>query len=74
MHVMHDSPQNFTRQGAVIKECPCCAENLEYQKENFTEEENAKERERLEAVEMVCDLLGEDIDGACSMLEDFGLV
>jgi len=74
LHVIHDEPQSFKREGSAIRQCPCCDDNEQYQEENLTEKEKLLEKERLEAVEMVCDLLGDDIDGAAAFLEDFGLV
>ena len=74
MHVLHESPELFRRRGSLILECPCCDENLQYQEENYTEEENKKEKERLENVRLVCELLGDDVDGAAANLEDFGLL
>ncbi len=74
MHVLHEEPQSFTRNGSLIRKCPSCEENLRYREQNCTEKEIAKEKERLSMIEEVCEMLGDDIDGAASYLEDFKLL
>jgi hypothetical protein len=64
-HVLHEEPEEFERKGALITHCPCCKER--------TEPLTEAERERLEDVRMVSELLGDDVDGAAAMLEDLGL-
>ena len=59
--VLHDEPEEFTRQGAAIVHCPACKENGKPPPEL---------REKLLAAREAGDLLGDDVDGYAAMLED----
>jgi len=74
LHVLHEEPEKFKMTGCLILECPCCEENLKYQNEELSDVEKEKIKERCEAVRTVCELLGDDIDGAASYLLSFGLI
>jgi len=65
-HVLHDAPQEFIRKGGVIKKCPACPKEGQ---PNLDE----KTRVKLDAVEELGEILGDDIDGLAASLEDFGL-
>jgi hypothetical protein len=67
-YVLHESPKDFTRIGGVIKHCPSCPKDGT--KPNLDNETKA----RLEIVESLGDVLGDDIDGLAAELEDFGLL
>ena len=64
-HVLHDAPHQFKRSGGVIRHCPCCS-----QKKALTEEEKFK----LESINALGELLGDDIDGLAAEIENFGLI
>ena len=66
--VLHDAPQDFKRNGGVIKHCPSCP------KDGSVPKLDPKERERLEIIESLGEVLGHDIDGFAAELEDFGLI
>ena len=65
-HVLHEEPQEFDREGAQIKGCPCChgrePENL-----------NRRTRNQLRALADAARLFGEDLDGLAAFLEDMQL-
>ena len=65
-HVLHEEPENFDRDGSVIKSCPSC----HGREQDLTE----AQREHLEAVRAIADLMGDDIDGFAATLEDFDLL
>lgn len=73
-HVLHEEPERFNREGSLILGCPCCDANLEYQSENLSEPEKEQLSFRLSCVREVCELLGDDVDGAASYLRDFSLL
>lgn len=64
-YVLHEEPEAFKRSGAAIIHCPACKER----KEPLAKEE----KEKLEAAREVGELLGDDVDGYASELEDLGL-
>ena len=66
-HVLHDSPEDFTRKGGVITHCPGCP------KDGSEPKLDEKTKMKLEAAAEIGELLGDDIDGLAAMLEDFGL-
>ena len=65
-HVLHKEPQEFNREGALIKGGPCChgrePENL-----------NRRTRNQLRALADAARLFGEDLDGWAAFLEDMQL-
>ena len=63
-HVLHEAePEDFDRQGGLIRHCPCCEEN---RRTPLPE----KERSRLAAIAAVAPLFGDDLDGLAAFLED----
>ena len=65
-HVLHEEPENFDRQGALIKSCPCCqGEQVKLSKE---------EKERLAIIQEIAWIFGDDIDGFAAELEDLGVI
>ena len=65
-HVLHDEPEAFERENGVILRCPCCPAG---------EPDLAPiERERLDAIRALGEMLGDDIDGLAGCLEDFDLL
>jgi hypothetical protein len=66
-YVLHDAPDEFERTGGVIKKCPCCPKD----KKPVLDE---KTKMKLEAVEVLGEILGDDIDGLACEIEDLGLV
>lgn len=68
-YVFHEAPRSDFKtvgdSGAIIA-CPNC--------KGKKVDMPAKERERLEEAQLVVELLGDDVDGAAAMLEDFGMV
>ena len=65
-YVRQEEPEGFDRQGSVIKSCPSC-HGREIRMPR-------RQREHLEAVRAVGDLLGDDMDGLAATLEDFDLL
>ena len=61
-HVLHDDPTAFGRDGAAVNSCPCCR----LQTRSFSKED----RERLDAARELGQLLGDDVDGYASELQD----
>ena len=51
----------------AVHHCPCCESNI---RQNGPRTDS---QERRDAVDTITDLLGDDVDGAAAMLEDFGL-
>jgi hypothetical protein len=65
-HVLHEEPEDFERDGCLIRRCPCCAKK---------EPQLSKEqREHLDNVVTLALLHGDDIDGFVIMLEDYNLL
>jgi hypothetical protein len=62
-HVLHDELQEFDREGALIKGCPCCNGR---QPEDF----DYRARRQLRAVAEAARLFGQDLDGFAAFLED----
>jgi hypothetical protein len=67
MHVLHEDPDAFIRTNGVITHCPCC-------KTRKTKKLTPRDQFRTEAATVLGNILGDDIDGLASTLEDFGLV
>ncbi len=65
-HVLHEEPQEFDRESALIKGCPCC-------KGRQPEDLNRRTRDQLRALSQAARLSGEDLDGFASFLEDMQL-
>ena len=65
-HVLHDEPKEFVRTGAIIQSCPHC----KGQKQKLSE----IQKQRLDEISAIAELVGDDIDGFAATLEDFGLV
>ena len=65
-HVLHEEPQEFDREGALIKGCPCC-----HGRE--PEHLNRRTRNQLRALADAARLFGEDLDGLAAFLEDMQL-
>lgn len=63
-YVLHEEPQEFTRNGAAITRCPTCS----YHERNDTKVRSDDDRAVYAAI---ADLLGDDVDGAVGMFEDF---
>lgn len=66
-HVLHESPEDFKRKGGVITYCPSCQYNK-------PEEMSEQQKLKLDAIEMIGDMLGDDIDGLAAEIEDMGLI
>jgi hypothetical protein len=64
--VLHGEPEAFERDGGLIRHCPSCPSG--------TPTLTGKQRERLAAVREVAGLLGADVDGLASALEEFDLL
>lgn len=64
-HVRHEEPDAFERRGGRITHCPACRE--------LGPVRDPELAARLEAAGAVADLLGDDVDGYESFLEDMGL-
>ena len=67
-HILHDAPADFDRIGANIKNCPYCPCSNTEVRPRQTEELG-----RREAMEIIADMMGNDLDGAAAMWEDFEL-
>ncbi len=65
-YVQHEEPEGFIRKGAVITACPFC--------KGRKPQIPAARREKLDAINAVAELLGDDIDGLAATLEDFDLI
>jgi len=65
-HVLHDEPEEFERQGGVILRCPCCSRK--------TVKLSDEERRRLNTIQAIGEVLGDDLDGFAAALEDFDLL
>ena len=69
-HVLHEEPDEFDREGGLIRACPCCHG---VRPEGLPE----KIRESLELAASVAELCGDDVDGAAAMQDDlasFGVI
>jgi len=62
-HVLHEEPQGFEREGALINACPCCHGRQ-------PEDLNRRTRDQLRALAEAARLFEEDIDGFAAFLED----
>ena len=62
-HVLHHEPDEFDRDGGLIRACPCCHGK---KPEGMTEER----RGRLQAVAAAAELLGDDVDGLAAIIDD----
>jgi hypothetical protein len=62
-HVLHEEPEEFDRQGGLIRACPCCHGK---EPEDMTDET----RRRLRAVAEVAEVLGDDVDGLAALIDD----
>lgn len=65
-HVIHDAPEEFNREGGVILCCPCC-QGKKVKLSN-------QERQRLNAIQAIGEVLGDDIDALAAEIEDLGLL
>jgi hypothetical protein len=68
--VLHEEPDEFDREGGLIRACPCCHG---VRPEGLPE----KIRESLELAASVAELCGDDVDGAAAMQDDlasFGII
>ena len=65
-HVLHDEPEEFQREGGVILRCPCCRTK--------PAKLSVEERARLNTIQALGEVLGDDIDGFAAALEDFDLL
>jgi len=66
-YVLHEATNDFERKGGVIKKCPACPKDGSQPK--LSDESKA----RLEIIESLGEVLGDDIDGLAAELEDLGL-
>ncbi len=70
-HVLHEEPEEFDREGGLIRACPCC---------HGVRPEGLPEKicESLELAALVAELCGDDdVDGAAAMQDDlayFGII
>jgi hypothetical protein len=64
--VLHETPADFQRKGALITHCPTCPPG----KPNLP----AATATRLEIIREIARALGDDVDGFAATLEDFGLL
>jgi hypothetical protein len=67
-HVLHEEPELFERKGGIIKHCPCCPKDGSEPKLDF------EQKAKLDIIETLGEMLGDDIDGFASELNDYGLV
>ena len=65
-YVLHEAPEDFHRKGAVITACPHC--------KGEKQPLSPSVQERLDEIKVLAQLMGNDIDGFATTLEDFGLV
>lgn len=65
-YVLHEEPESFERVGGNITHCPCCETTSQ-------EDISPQQREKLEIIENLAELLGDDIDGLAAEIEDLGL-
>jgi len=68
IHPMDLEGWEFSKMGAIIH-CGCCESNKAY-----NGEDSQDEKDRLAAIREISELLGDDLDGASSLLEDFNLI
>jgi hypothetical protein len=61
--VIHDEPEEFVRTGGLITSCPGCHGKR-------PEDQSIAERERLDGIAEIAMLMGDDIDGLVSTLDD----
>lgn len=66
-HVLHEEPESFERKGGVIKHCPCCPND------GSAPELDTDKQAKLEIIETLGEIMGDDVDGFASELEDYGL-
>ncbi len=68
--MLHEEPDEFDRQGGLIRACPCC--------HGVRPKELPKEIcESLELAASIAELCGDDVDGAAAMQDDlasFGII
>ena len=62
--------QEFVLLGSAIKACPCCKDTPN----DDPDIQEYQEKGRGYEISMLAEILGDDIDGLASTLEDFGLV
>ena len=62
-HVLHEEPEEFNREGGLIRACPCC---------HGVRPKELPEKicESLELAASVAELCGDDVDGAAAMQDD----
>ena len=62
-HVLHEEPEEFNREGGLIRACPCC--------HGIRPKELPEEIcESLELAASIAELCGDDVDGAAAMQDD----
>ena len=66
-HVLHEEPQGFDREGALIKACPCCHGEQ-------PDALNRHSRRQLGSLAEAAGLFGDDLDGFAAFLEDVLLI
>lgn len=61
--VLHDEPESFERKGAAISSCPACVSH----------EKPIRSYNEMAMAAALADVMGDDVDGFVSALEDAGL-
>ena len=62
-YVLHEEPEAFERDGSLILRCPACRGDVR---------ELSEEMEiRAKVAGVIADVLGDDVDGAAVMMEDY---
>jgi len=62
-HILHDAPEEFIRDGALITACECC--------KGVRPKLSEDAREYLDSVAEAASMFGDDLDGFACFLEDF---
>ena len=65
-YVLHEEPEAFERRNGVIEHCPSCPKHKV--------KKTPQEEDRLAIIRALGEISGDDIDGLCADLEDFGLL
>lgn len=65
-YVLHEYPESFQREGGLIRHCPTCPPG----KPRLPDATTA----RLRIISTLAGMLGDDVDGLASTLEDFNLL
>jgi len=64
-YVMHEAKEEFRRRRSLIMACPCC--------KGKPKEVTPEQQDYLDSIRAIADILGDDVDGFASALDDFGL-